>query len=242
MKQLLSLFLLVILFIAIPTKSMAQIVSGKITYERRTNLYKKFKDNNIQEWISKTEKNKIDVFELLFNDSISLFKEKESNEYDNMSWFTEKNTVYQNYKKGNRLTIKPIVGELVYIADSLYKRKWKITDSKRIICGYNCRKAIWQPNDSTSIFAWYCNEISISTGPESFIGLPGAILGIATEDGGIVYFATRIENSSPDVSLMTPKKTKSKIFNPTELRANLVKEFGKEKWGKAMIKNTFGYW
>ena len=27
-----------------------------------------------------------------------------------------------------------------------------------------------------------------------------------------------------------------------KLRAELEKQYGKEKWGKAMIKNFFGYW
>lgn len=235
-------FLSLLLFFVSVAASAQQITQGRITYERRTNLYKKFKDESIADWIPKTEKNKIDVFELVFNDSLSLFREKASDVNDRMNWFTEKNTVYQDLKKGTRLTIKPIWGEPIYISDSLYQRTWKITDSKRTICGYTCRKAVWQPNDSTRIYAWYCNEISTGTGPESFIGLPGAILGLATEDGGVIYFATRIETITPDASSLLPKKTRDKIYTSSELKAKLVKEYGKEKWGKAMIRNTFGYW
>ena len=28
-----------------------QITSGKITYERKTNLYKKFKDDDVKDWL-----------------------------------------------------------------------------------------------------------------------------------------------------------------------------------------------
>lgn len=220
----------------------AQIYSGKITYERRTNLQKKFKDDDWADWIPKNEKHKVDVFELYFNDSLTFFKEKETDVREYYSWFTEKNTVYQDLRRGQRLTLKTIWSEIVPVSDSLFIRKWKITDSKRTICGYSCRKAVWTAPDSTRIYAWYCDEIAISTGPESFVGLPGAILGLATEDGGVVYFATRIERTPPDPSQMLPKKSKDKIYTSAELRARLEKEFGKEKWGKAMIRNAFGYW
>ena len=56
------------LFVAFTMQYMigsAQINSGKITYERRTNLYKKFKWNaDVKDWLKEEDKNKIDVFEL----------------------------------------------------------------------------------------------------------------------------------------------------------------------------------
>jgi len=228
--------------VAVTGDVQSQITAGKITYERKTNLYKKFKDDDVLDWINKTDKIKIDYFELYFNDSISAFKERENDERDYMSWYTEKNKVYQNFKQNTRLTIKTIWSEFVYLGDSLYPRSWKITDSKRNIGGYTCRKAVWEAPDSSRIYAWYCDEISVSTGPESFIGLPGAILGLATEDGGVIYFATRIETIAPAIEDLLPKKSKSKVYNPVELKAKLEKDYGKEKWGKAMIKKTFGYW
>ena len=117
-----------------------------------------------------------------------------------------------------------------------------MTDSKRSICGYQCRKAIWQANDSTRLYAWFCSEVIPSIGPESFVGLPGAILGLATEDGGVIYFAKSIEVVKPEATILTPKKTKQKIYKASELKAQLEKDFGKEKWGKAMIYNQFSIW
>ncbi len=75
--------------------SKAQITAGKITYERKTNLYKKFKDDDIREWLKEEDKNKVDVFELYFNDSISVFKPEESDLKEKMTWATSKNVVYQ---------------------------------------------------------------------------------------------------------------------------------------------------
>jgi len=120
---------------------ISQITYGKITYERKTNLYKKFKNNgDVKEWLKEEDKNKIDIFELYFNDSLSVFKPQESDLVERMSWATTKNMVYQNRTTGNRLTEKKIWGESFLLADTIRTFKWKITDSKRSICGYMCRK------------------------------------------------------------------------------------------------------
>ncbi|MFY9308151.1 MAG: GLPGLI family protein [Bacteroidia bacterium] len=233
--------LLCILFFVMHS-SVAQITTGKIVYERKTNLYKKFKDDDVRSWIKEENKNKIDYFELFFNDTVSLFKPQTSELKEEMSWATSKNVVYQNFNKDYRLTVKKIWGEELFIEDTLNTRQWKITDSKRVISGYSCRKAIWQANDSTRIYAWYCDEIISGVGPESFYGLPGAIMGIATEDGGVIYFAKSVELSKPDLIALAPKKGKNKIYSPTDLKAKLQKDFGKSPWGKAMIKDIFGIW
>lgn len=222
----------------------AQIMAGKISYERKTNLYKKFKDEewDFKTWIKEQDKMKVDSFELFFNDTLSAFMPIESELKENLSWTINKNSVYHNFNTGSRLMIKRIWGEEVYVSDTLYKRKWKITDSKRIICGFTCRKAVLQVNDSTRIYAWYSNEIIPSVGPESFYGLPGAILGLANEDGGVIYFAKTVEAKKPDTATLLLPKTKKKIYSSGELKKELQQQYGDEKWGKAMIKNVFSYW
>jgi GLPGLI family protein len=233
---------ILLLLLLLGSSAFAQIVQGKIVYERRTNLYKKFKDDNVTDWLKESDKNKVDLFELYFNDSLALFKPQDSDLKEMMSWATSKNTVYQDFHSKKRFTIKTIWGEDLRVQDSLYKRTWKITDSKRTICGYSCRKAVWQANDSTRLYAWYCEEVVASVGPESFYGLPGAILGLATEDGGVIYFAKSVTVEKVPVEMLVPKKTKAKVYEANELKIKLEKDFGKEKWGKAMLREHFGVW
>ena len=221
----------------------SQIKSGKITYERKTNLYKKFKNNgDVKEWLKEEDKNKLDVFELYFNDSLSVFKPQESDLVERMSWSTNKNSVYQNRKTNKRLTIKTIWGERFLLDDSIRLSKWKITENKRNVCGYQCRKAILNVNDSTRLYAWFCSELDATIGPESLGGLPGVILGLATEDGGVIYFAKTVEIIKPTLEVLLPKKTKEKLYKTAELKAQITKDFGKEKWGKMMIYNQFEVW
>ena len=231
-----------LVWMLISNSVFAQVTAGKIVYERKTNLYKKFKGEDVKEWLKEEDKNKVDVFELYFNDSLSLFKPQDSELKERMSWATSKNVVYQNFNTNKLLSIKDIWGEKLYVADTLKKREWKITESRRNIAGFNCRKAIWQANDTTRIYAWYCEELMVSSGPETFNGLPGTILGLATEDGGVIYFAKTVEITKPATEALLPKKTKEKIYTTAELRTRLEKDFGKEPWGKLMIKSIFGVW
>lgn len=229
----------IILFALSPVT--AQIMHGKITYERKTNLFKKFKDDNVKDWLQEEDKNKVDVFELYFNDSVSVFKPQDSELQERNSWATRKNTVYKNFKTNEQLSIKDVWGEKFMMTDSILHHQWKITGSKRNIAGYECRKAIYYVNDSTPIYAWYTNDIIPSVGPESFNDLPGAILGLATEDGGVIYFAKSVETANPNIDAVIPLKGKNKVYSATEMKAKLQKDFGKNPWGKAMIKDLFSW-
>ena len=234
-----TLFLFVFLLCCIQLP--AQLIQGKITYERKTNLYKKFKDDNVKEWLKEEDKNKVDLFELYFNDSLSVFKPQESDLKEINSWATQKNTVYKNFKTRTQFSVKSIWGDKILIEDSLLNRTWKITSSKRNIAGYDCRKAIWYIHDTTPIYAWYTDDIIPSVGPESFGNLPGAILGLATEDGGVIYFAKRVEAIQPDFNEIIPKKGKSKVYGVSELKTKLEKDYGKNPWAKAMIRDMFSW-
>jgi len=234
-------FFVFTLFIVLGVSISAQITYGKITYERKTNLYKRMKHwDGVKEWIKESDKIKIEDFELLFNDTVCLFKPIESDLRDNFEWATSKNMTYQNKSNNTKTTYKKIWGEEFILKDSLSKRVWKITEGQRNIAGYSCRKAIWVENDSSRIYAWYTDDILPDFGPESFNGLPGVILGLATEDGGTIYFAKKVEIIKPTALALALPKSKKKPMQTVDFKKQLVKDYGKEKWGKAMLLNNFG--
>lgn len=231
----------IVLLLLLATLGKGQITYGKVTYERKTNLYKSLKEwNDVKEWIKEADKIKIDDFELYFNDTISCFKPVETDYRESFEWATSRNTTYQNKNTNTKITFKKIWGEEFILSDSLSKRKWKITDGQRNIAGYTCRKAFWQENDSNRVYAWYTDEIIPNTGPESFNGLPGLILGLATEDGGTIYFAKKVELVKPVLVNVSLPKTKKKPIKSEDFKKQLIKDYGKEKWGKAMIIENFG--
>ena len=149
--------ILALMLLFISFSGISQITSGKIVFERRTNLWKKFSSENSRRWLD-GKKVKIDVFELYFNDTMSVFKPQESDLAEELEWATSKNTVYQNLQSNQRLSVLGMWGDELYLKDSLKIREWKITNSKRNIAGYECRRAIWQKDDTTRIHAWFSDE------------------------------------------------------------------------------------
>jgi GLPGLI family protein len=234
-------FFFVIFLVALDWSSYAQFyTTGTIYYTRRTNLQKRFTDQRMKRFVNEDNKIKNDRFSLAFNDTLSVFKYIAPNATDEMAWLTSKNEYYQYLTPRKQMTIFQFFGSSVYVKDSLPERKWKMTDSKRTICGFVCRKAIYQKNDSTRIYAWYAPNIIPSVGPEGFCGLPGAIMGIATEDGGIIYFADKVDFAlTPSKEGIALEIGKNKVYNLKELRDKLEKDYGNTPWGKRMFDDMF---
>ncbi len=234
-------FLFLSLFLCVEFVSQAQFFSsGTIYYTRRTNLQKRFTDQRMKRFINEDNKIKNDRFSLSFNDTVSVFKYIAPDTQDEMAWLTSKNEYYQYLNAAKQLTIFQFFGTSVYVKDSLPVRPWKITESRRTICGFNCRKAIYQKNDSTRIYAWYAPNIVPSIGPEGFCGLPGTIMGIATEDGGIIYFADKVDFAeAPKQESFLVEIGKNKLFTLKDLREKLEKDYGNTPWGKRMFDDMF---
>ena len=232
LKAGINLLLFVLLF---GYGSTAQMTSGRIVFERKTNLKKRFGDNpRMKNMITEENKYRIENFELLFNDTMCVFRplpeDEPSAQQGFMKFLTNKNTVYQNINKREKFIIMDLWGNNAYVRDTMDKRTWKITESTRNISGYNCRKAIWAMNDSTRIYAWFSADIVPSMGPEGFQGLPGTILGMATEDGGVIYFAKEVKAMDPPMNALIYDAKGKEIYNEEQLKGMLMQRMG--QWVK----------
>jgi GLPGLI family protein len=217
-----------------------QVKEGEIIFERRTNLEKKFKDSEFRrKSIDGQNKIKTENFVLFFNDSLSIFKPIISDEIDPTSWATTRNTVYHNLSQNNKFIFLNVFGKDLIVKDTVGNRIWKITESKRTIAGYECYKSIWQKDDSTRIYAWFTPDIIASVGPEGFDGLPGTILGLATEDGGIIYFAKEVRIIKPLEKEFTVDLKKKDIYTKAELKDKFEKEYSNSSFGKRIFTELF---
>ena len=124
------------------------------------------------------------------------------------------NTVYKDLEHGNTLTQKSLFGSDYLISDSLQKVEWKISTEPRTIAGFECRKAVGKIFDSVIVIAYYTDEIVPSTGPESFNGLPGMILGLAIPRMHTTWYATKLELVDVGAKELTPPKEGKKITGP----------------------------
>ena len=227
-------FILLINFLIIN----GQITHGVILFERKTNLLKKYDSPESQRWL-RGEKVKIDRFNLHFSPEKSFFLPIESAVSSKADWATSKNTVIQDFQNKQRVSIYNLMGESKVVKDNLIERKWKITERKRNIAGYSCRRAIWMKNDSTKIYAWYSDQLIASTGPETFNGLPGTILGLATEDGGVVYFAKIIKESYQNIDELTADIKMKNYSTEQELKDELVKKSKSNPWMSKVVNYLF---
>ena len=92
-------FIGILLFLTSPVFSQ-YATSGKITFERRTNLEKRFTDKRMKRMINESNKIRTEKFVLFFNDTCSIFKILQENTgADDMAWMTTKNTYYQQLQK-----------------------------------------------------------------------------------------------------------------------------------------------
>lgn len=235
-----------VLFIVICALStQAQITSGRIVFERKTNLKKRFGDNpRMKNIITEENKYRIENFELLFNDTVCVFRpiaeDQPSAQQGFLKFLTNKNTVYQNLNKREKFIMMDLWGNTAYVKDTMDKRTWKITESTRNISGYTCRKAIWAMNDSTRIYAWFSSDIVPSMGPEGFQGLPGTILGMATEDGSVIYFAKEVKAMQPTMNVLSYDPKGKEIYNEEQLKAILFQRVS--QWVKAKDLEAMFAW
>jgi GLPGLI family protein len=237
-------YLWMLLLLISSSVSFAQttlVRAGKITYERRTNLYKMFEDGPMRKMVDEKNKIKVEKFTLYFNDTSALFQFVTPDAPDPQSWMTMKNTVYTQLNKHMRYVYMEMMGNNMIIGDSLAKHTWKISDKTRKIAGYECYRAVWEKDDSTNIYAWFTTDIIPSIGPESILGLPGAVLGLATEDGGIVYFATKVEIIDPTAEQVAQPKKKGKPMTEAELKEELMAKLAGQPYGPRIIQGIF-FW
>lgn len=224
--------ILCVLLCTFSISAQTMMSSGKIIYERRTNLEKRFEGQEKNGWMRGNLKEpKTDEYELRFTDSTAIFIPILPEVPDEREWATMQNTTYQNLNSGELIQQFSFWGTQVLLKDSVEKREWIITGSSREIAGYNCRQAMWEANDSTRIYAWYADELMASVGPETFNGLPGVILGLGIEDGGVVYFAKKIEKlEDPNIEKFIPEGKKKDWYTEKQLRDLITERFS--QWGQ----------
>jgi GLPGLI family protein len=140
------------------------------------------------------------------------------------------NTIYTDLSTHTSISQKDIYGDMYLVKDSTRKIKWKLTDETREIAGYTCRRANGLILDSVYVVAFYTDKIWVSSGPESFSGLPGMILGVVLPHENVNWYATKVTDTSVlPTSIAAPKK--GKIMNNKQL-ADMLKDAMKN-WGTA---------
>lgn len=196
--------------------------SGEITYEKKINRFPRANRilNDVKNRadissylrsLRNSEQFDTQLLRLVFNDSTSLMNNDSSVKDDavDMAIASPYEMYYSDINTGSITFQKSVLGESFVVVDKRQPILWKFTEEKMDILGYDCRRANGLINDSIYVVAFYCSEIPVSVGPESFYGLPGAILGISIPYENISIFATNVtlkhteKLNPPNISTIT---------------------------------------
>lgn len=212
--------ILIIFLLAFSLEGMAQttfIRKAKIEFERKTNTHRLYFSGETDSWAEEFKKLipqfRTDYFDLLIDDGKSIYRPGREVEQKSSGFFESPavtNTVYSDLSSGASISQKQVFETLFLLQDSLKKYTWKLEPETRTIAGYECRKAITRICDSVVVVAFYSDEIVPSAGPESFNGLPGAILGLAVPRLYTTWFATKVEvlSEKDEKTIVPPSKGK----------------------------------
>lgn len=212
------------------------ITQGKIEFEYKINLYAQFDDDADESWKDYVHKNmpqfKSSYFNLFFENNKTVYKPGKENPENNKLWggdVADENVIYTDLEKHQAISQKKVFEKLFLVKDSARKINWKITNEKRMIAGFECRRANAIIMDSIYVVAFYTDEITTSGGPESFCGLPGMILGVALPHEHMTWFATKLI-TTPLKEIDFAEPVKGKVTTNAALKETLKESL--KDWGK----------
>lgn len=212
--------ILVVLFLTLGLQGLAQtafIKKAKIEFERKTNTHRLYFTGETDSWAEEFKKLipqfRTEYFDLVFDETKSIYRPGKEVEQKNSGFFESpalQNIVYTDLNAEKVTSQKQVFETMFLVQDSTKKFTWKLEPETRTIAGFECRKAVTRICDSVVVVAFYSEEIIPSVGPESFNGLPGAILGLAVPRLYTTWFATKVEilNDKDEKTILAPTKGK----------------------------------
>lgn len=219
----------------------AQITEGKIIYEQKIDMHRRLQDEQMKAMIPQFRTSK---YELNFADNQSIYKiqEEEPDITENtghgnvvMRFGGANAEYYKNFSTQKQVEKRELADKDYVIEDSLRHLTWKLEDESKSILGYNCKKATGKTERGSDVEAWYTEEIPVSSGPESYNGLPGMILQVDINKEEFLITAINLEKSADKKELKIPSKGKK--ISPADF-ATLQKEiFGNQSGPIIRINN-----
>jgi GLPGLI family protein len=141
---------LLIALTSIATIATAQMKEGKISYERKINMHRNLPDPQMKSMIPEF---RTDKFELIFNESVSLFRSVVDDEApDPFANAGGGGGMRMNFRMPTANTFTDVAKQMQYeeraffekeflIVDSLKQYKWKLSEETKTIAKQLCKKA-----------------------------------------------------------------------------------------------------
>lgn len=239
--------------VAMVCTATAQIKEGTITYEKKMNLHRRLKDEQMKAMIPEFRTTKQ---ELLFGDGTSVYKAVKEDEAPDPfagggapggpggggpqrmgpppGMPGQNNILYINFSN-QKIVEQAELGEQNYlIIDTVKTMAWKLTEETKVVLKYNCKKATLTNARGQSIVAWYTEDIPVPAGPEMYNGLPGTILLLDVNEGDITFTAQEVSTKLSKKELKEPSK--GKTTNRAEYNQKMMSMFNGGPGGPRVIR------
>jgi len=192
-----------------------QIHQGIIHYERKVDVHRHLPDPQMRATVPRFQ---TAAYDLSFNDSLSVYKATPKDEAPDPFEASgggnrivmrfggpgDDGVLYQNDANGLLLEEATLEEKRYLISDSVRDLSWKLSEETGSVLGHVCKKATATDMRGIRLIAWYSEDIAAPVGPEKFGGVPGAILRLDADSGGIVFTATGIAPSVAENDLRAP--------------------------------------
>ena len=238
-KRRIALLFLFIVFAFLPS-GFTQEMEGQIRYLKTYNWVKQMA---AVDYISAQRKEKLAYMwgnrsewkmytTLYFNATESKYEdseEKAEEEDMGFSWRKDVYLIKRDFVNNTMFDAIQMLGKTYIIEDSLRAPEWKILNDMKEVAGHVCMNAFWEDTvKQQQIIAWFALDIPVSAGPERLCGLPGLILEVDVNNGGMLITADKIEMKKLRNELDLPKKLKGKKIKDADY-SKMLKKHAEEK-------------
>ncbi len=157
-------------------------------------------------------------------------EEKAEDDDEGYSWRKDVYYIKHNYADNTMHDVVQMLGKTYVIADTLRAPDWKILNDLKEVAGHLCMNASWEDTlKQQHVIAWFAMDIPISAGPERFFGLPGLILEVDVNNGGMLISADKIKEHKLSTELDLPKKAKGKKIAEADYNTLLKKHMDEKR-------------
>lgn len=212
----------------------AQINQGTIIYERKVDVHRRMQDEQMKAMVPQFQKTKN---ELIFSDKVSVYKampqDNAPDPFDNgggshvmikIGGPGENTVLYKNYGNQKFLEQTELADKNYIINDTIKIQNWRLSDETKMVLNHICKKATTKTEHGSDVVAWYTEDVPSPAGPDTYGGLPGAILMLNINNSEMVYTAIDLKNDVDSRALSEPSK--GKVITRADFNKKLDEMFG----------------
>jgi GLPGLI family protein len=171
--------------------------------------------------------------QLYFSDNVSHFVDSEERaepEDEGWSWRRDQYSIRRDFATNTMQDVIELLGKVYIVEDSLHFPSWKVKNDLKEVAGHLCMNATWYDSlKMQNIDVWFALDMPGSFGPDRLGGLPGVILEVNVNNGGMVMVADKIQTVPSAQLLEHPKKPKGKKVTEAAYYERLKEHFDQKR-------------